>query len=337
MRAAVNTFVRFCVVLAIPVLLTAAPAGAEDSGQQGAGLFVPSLFVRSGVTGQVWDATVRSETCVGCTLPNANAAPLRPSDSDDDFDVTPFVGGVLELMTPELSVPGSPRFFVGGEFAGSFGIERKLAREGDPSTVSAPLPPGSPAPFKEDTALGQGSETIATMGDYLYGAHAGVAVPFELWGRALRIRTSVGWLRYEVDLEGIVTDAECRPRGATTECNPNNTGTPPGSQPPGFLRGVTLTGSTSEEFDGIGPGLDVEMDTGRFGPVGSSILIGVQLYRIIGDRKVEFSSPVVTHPPDPVNPLGNDQNQAHFGYEADEWMYRLGVGIRFSWLGFEEE
>ena len=38
-----------------------------------------------------------------------------------------------------------------------------------------------------------------------------------------------------------------------------------------------------------------------------------------------------------MNPVGTDQNQAHFGYEADEWMYRLGVGIRFSWLGFEEE
>ena len=301
MRAAVNTFVRFCVVLAIPVLLTAAPARAEDSGQQGAGLFVPSLFVRSGVTGQVWDGTVRSETCRGCTLPNANATPLRPSDSDDDFDVTPFVGGVLELTTPELSIPGSPRFFVGGEFAGSFGIDRQIAREGDPSTVSAPLPQeNSPTPYPEESALGQGSETIATFGDYLYGAHAGVAVPFELWGRALRIRTSVGWLHYEVDLEGIVTDAECRPRGATgatTSCNPLDTGIPPGSQPPGFTRAVTLTGSTTEAFDGIGPGLDLEMDTGRFGPVGSSILIGVQLYRIIGDTEVDFSSPVSTHPP----------------------------------------
>jgi hypothetical protein len=327
MRAAVNTFVRFCVVLAIPVLLTASPARAEDSGQQGAGLFVPSLLIRSGVTGQVWDATLRSETCRGCTLPNANAAPLRPSESGDDFDVTPFVGGVLELMTPELSVPGSPRFFVGGEFAGAFGIDRKIAREGDPSTVSAPLPEGSATPYQEGGALGQGSETIATMGDYLYGAHAGVAVPFELWGRALRIRTSVGWLRYEVNLEGIVTDAECtQVNPTTTQCNPNfGVG--------GFQRAVTLTGSTSEEFDGIGPGLDLEMDTGRFGPVGSSILIGVQFYRILGNREVDFSSPAVTV----SDSLGTDQNQAHFGYEADEWMYRLGVGIRFSWLGFEEK
>lgn len=330
MRAAVNTFVRFCVVLAIPVLLTAAPARAEDSGQQGAGLFVPSLFVRSGVTGQVWDATLRSETCRGCTLPNANAAPLRPSESDDDFDVTPFVGGVLELMTPELSIFGSPRLFVGGEFAGSFGIDRRIAREGDPSTVSSPLPQeNSPTGYPEETALGQGSETIATFGDYIYGAHAGVAIPFELWGRALRIRTSVGWLRYEVDLEGIVTDAECTPIGTTTtECNPLNL-----QRPGGFQRAVTLTASTNQEFDGIGPGLDVEMDTGRFGPVGSSILIGVQFYRILGDRKVDFSSPAVTV----SDSLGTDQNQAHFGYEAHEWIYRLGVGIRFSWLGFEEE
>lgn len=332
MRVAVNRFVLFCAVLAVPALLEVRAARAEGSGQQGADHFVPSLLVKSGVTGQVWDATVRSEICRGCTLPNPAAQPLRSSESGDDFDVSPFVGGVLEVMTPELSVFGSPRLFVGGEFAGSFGVDRRIAREGDPGTVSNPIPPlpsGQPSPtgFDENAVLGQGSETTATMGDYIYGAHAGVAIPFELWGRALRVRATVGWMRYEVDLEGIVVDAECTPSGTTTECNPLNT-----QRPGGFLRAVTLTGSASEEFDGIGPGLDIEMDTGRFGPVGSSILLGVQAYRIIGDRTVDFSSPVVSV----SDSLGNDQNQAHFGFEADEWMYRLGAGLRLYWLGFEE-
>lgn len=324
MRVAVNRFVLFCAVLALPALLEVSPARAEGSGQQGADRFVPSLLVKSGVTGQVWDATLRSEVCRGCTLPNPAQQPLRSSESGDDFDVSPFVGGMLELTTPELSILGSPRFFVGGEFAGSFGVDRRVAREGDPSTISSPLPEGSPTGYDENAALGQGSETIARMGDYIYGAHAGVAIPFELMGRALRVRATVGWLRYEVDVDGIVTDAECTPRITTTECNPDAGG---------FTRSVTLTGSTTEEFDGIGPGLDIEMDTGRFGPVGSSILLGVQAYRMIGDTDVEFSSPVVSV----SDSLGNDQNQAHFGFEADEWMYRLGVGIRFSWLGFEEE
>ena len=35
-----------------------------------------------------------------------------------------------------------------------------------------------------------------------------------------------------------------------------------------FLRETILTASDSQRFNGIGPGLDVEMDTGRFGPLG---------------------------------------------------------------------
>jgi hypothetical protein len=333
MRTAVNLFVRLCVASALPALLVAGSARGEGSGQQGADRFVPSLLVKSGVTGQVWDASLRSEICEDCTFPNAAAAPLRPSDEGDDFAVTPFVGGSLELMTPELSLPGSPRFFIGAEFGGAFGVDRKIAREGDPGTITSPIPGSGQTGFDEATALGQGSETIATMGDYLYGAHLGVAFPFELLGRALRVRTSVAWLHYEVDVEGIVTDAECTPRPAPvgSQCNPLSP-TPIGQQP-GFLRPISLRASDTGEFDGIGPGIDVELDTGRFGPVGSSILVGAAAYGILADRSVDFSSPTVTI----SDQLGTDQHVAHFGFEADPWIYRLSVGFRLQWLGFGEE
>lgn len=80
---------------------------------------------------------------------------------------------------------------------------------------------------------------------------------------------------------------------------------------------------------GIGPSLDIEMDTGRLGPLSTSLFLGARFYRIVGGRKVKFDSEVETF--DDV--LGQDSAVGHFNFEVDEWMYRIGVGLRFQWLG----
>jgi hypothetical protein len=321
MRAAVNVFVLW----GLTSVLLGAPAFAEGSGQEGADRFVPSLSINSGLLVQEWSGTVASEICRECSFPDPSQELLRQPDEGSDRDTTPYVGFALELMSPELPVPGAPRLFVGGEFAAAFGIERRLAREGSPGIIGSPLPAAERIQFDEDIATGQGGETIAQMDHFIYGAQAGFALPVEFLGRALRVKPSFGWIRYGVDLEGIVTDAECATVNPgqfneRNECNVNNGG---------FLRAVALESDASEEFDAIGPGLDLEMDTGRFGPIGTSLFAGARFYRVLGDRTVEFQSQdlVVS------DQLGTDTYRSRYSFEIDEWFYRIGIGMRFQWLG----
>jgi hypothetical protein len=93
-----------------------------------------------------------------------------------------------------------------------------------------------------------------------------------------------------------------------------------------------MNAEKTETFDGIGPALDIEMDTGRFGPIGSSLFAGVRVYNILGNRDVEIASPVLSF----NDPVGNDQTRARFTFEVDPWVYRVGVGIRFQWLGYDK-
>ena len=260
---------------------------------------------------------------------------LRVPDDGSDLAVTPFFGANFELMTPELPIPTAPRLFIGGEVVAAFGFERAVAGEGDPGALACPLSElaCSSTRFNEDVALGQGSEVVATLDRVIYGAYAGIAFPFELYGRQLRVKTSVAWIRYQVGVTGLIVDAECRPVGELTNCNTNT------AAPRGFLREIRLEGSGSGTFDGIGPGLDFELDTGRFGPVGSSIFLGARAYYILGERTVSFNDAasyddLLTEPP--IGTGVPDQTRAQWSFEADQWMYRVGLGIRFQWLGFAD-
>ena len=211
MRAAVNALA----LLFAAAVLQAAPAAAEDSapgrgsgqgsGQEGGDRWVPSLAVISGLTVQEWDGAVTSEICRGCSFsdPMPNIEPLRDSVASDDRAATPYVGASFELMTPELPIRSSPRLFVAGEIIGLFGIERSVALEGDPGTIASPLPEGAiNSPFGEDSALGQGSKTSAEIDSVAYGLQAGIAFPFELFERPFRLKPSVAWIRYDVDVKG---------------------------------------------------------------------------------------------------------------------------------------
>lgn len=330
MRVAVNAFALIGAALALQAPLAAMAedqdAGSERRKQDGEDQWVPSFAIVSGLTVQEWDGEAESEICPGCTFPNPQAEALRPFEKGDDRDVTPYVGGSLELMTPALPIPTSPRLFIGGEFLSAFGTDRDIAGEGDPSTpLQSPLPEGAEnTPFGEDAVIGQGSVTKAEIDKFVYGAHAGIAFPVEIYGRALRIKPMFAWIHYEVDVSGKVTDAECAPFLNGTQCNEN--------LPSGFLRnspdGILLKDDDSDTFDGIGPGVDVEMDTGRFGPLGTSLFAGARLYKILGSRKIKLSA---TQSYD--DQLGQDETRGRWSYEVDDWIYRIGIGIRFQWLG----
>ncbi len=360
MRAAVNLIALLSAAAGLQAVLLPTPSSAEEdragSGQEGGDRWVPSLALITGLAIQNWDGAVLGE-CTGCILdpslpdPSLGASLLRDPDDDSNLSVTPFFGVNFELMTPELPIPSSPRLFVGADIAAAFGFERAVAREGDPGALACPLDELAceSTRFNENAVLGQGSEVVATLDSVIYGIHAGIAFPFEFYGRALRVKPSFAWIRYGVDVEGLLVDAECRelPRARpnlpiNTQCFNTFNRTTGALIEEGILREIRLPASASGSFNGVGPGLDFEMDTGRFGPLGTSLFVGARFYRILGNRKIELSASE-SFPQEflmdgvtPADGLGPATTNARFNFEMDPWMYRVGIGLRFHWLGFDD-
>jgi len=322
-------------LIALPVLLAGSALAddpAEPALQQGEDQWVPSFAIVSGLTFQKQDGTADS-----LFYPDLgpDPVPLRGAVDGNDVVVSPFVGGSLELMTPALDLPLRPRFFLGGEILPTFSSDRNLATEGSPGCLRGPQP-GAPCqtdpdavvipPFGEDSIIGEGSKTTATIDTWVFGLFMGVAFPVQFEERQLRIKPSIGWINYKVDGKGKVVQAQCNPPDQCVD-----TILFPPFVTPGFLRDITLDANGSQSFNGIGPGLDVEMDVGRYGPLGVSLFAGARAYHIVGDRSFAFGTEETFD-----DELGNDRATAEFSVEVDPWMYRANVGIRFQWLGNTE-
>src|SRR5262249_10751219 len=277
-----------------------------------------------------------------------------------DRVVTPYVGYNFELLTPALRIPLRPRFFVTGEALPEFGDERKLANDQNPSRIRGPElntvlaveedihhftagPPGQAGPrqtpFDQNDAVGQGMRTVTQMDPFMFGVKAGASFSFEYRGRQFRIKPSIGWLHYRITARGTMVDPSCvPPQRCTNVYNFNDNGTPldPSDDfvqlaAPGFLRESIIPATERGVFDGVGPGIDLEMDTGRFGPIGSALLMGLQAYYLPGDRDIFFGNYASFN-----DQLGNDTEIAAFRVRVAPWIYRIGLGIRFQWLGAAE-
>ncbi len=310
-----------------------AAEGVDPDRQQGEDQWVPSLAIVSGVTIQQQHGYVDSESFVGGS---PTSVPLRGPFEGSDIGVSPFVGGSLELMAPALPIATRPRFFLAGEILPTFASDRSVVVEGDPSCIRGPEA-GAPCAsdvtvfgarsFGEDSLNGEGSRTSAQVDTLVFGMNLGVAFPVQAGKRQLRIKPSIGWINYKIDASGIVVDGECSPPSQCTDIVTEFPPLPP-FVTPGFLREVTLTGNGSQFFNGIGPGVDLEMDVGRYGPIGVSLLMGVRAYRVLGDRTITFDATQAFD-----DAVGTDVDTASWKVKVDPWMYRGNVGIRFLWFG----
>lgn len=351
MRARVNALLAnaalACVAAAVgPALLPEASAQGRESPEDhfarvGENRWVPSLAVRSGVWLQSQHGDI--DSCLFQNPADATGAcpgppvsmPLRPPSSDDDLAIASFVGANLELMSPALPIPTRPRLFASGEILPTFSADRDLAGEGDPSCIKGPLltdvdcvDPTVPrtSSFSEADINGEGSKVTTNYDTLWFGASFGVAFPLQVGERWLRIKPSVGWISYKAELEGRLVDGECEPPTSCTAVI--------GGVGSGTLREVNLTGSDSRRFHAIGPGLDVEMDTGRFGPLGTSIFLGGRAYRTFGNRRLEAETTTIF--PNDGLPLEGEAASARWEAELKPWIYQAGVGLRVQWLGWRK-
>ena len=103
------------------------------------------------------------------------------------------------------------------------------------------------------------------------------------------------------------------------------------------FRLIELTGDKKKVYHGIGPGLELEIDAARAGPVMVSLYVSGQAYHFLGDLDVSFSDsqervlgqgctpPFLCRPP--VSP-----ETASWQFEKKRWAFRGGVGLRFHWM-----
>jgi len=320
-----------CLLVCLAAAL-ARPAGADPTDETQR--WVPSFGLTSGVFAQKADASATStgltynfilrQNSFGQevdTVTQITDANLRPPVDGDDILVTPFVGGTFELDTPGVQAwPGRPRLFVRGDIAGAFGTERKVAREKTPSGLPDPLP--DQPYFAEEAVPGIGSETTAEVQPLTYSAGAGVAFTIDIGSRRLRIKPSIEYIHEQIDFTGAVIRAVNTDTGIVAQQSI--------TAKPSVFFGVTLQKDEKQDFQGLGPGLEIEMDTARIGPFMLSLFTNGRGMKVLGDRKVEWSdSTTVTDPAMIPNTTTFDAN---WEFEKKPWIFGGGVGIRFRWV-----
>jgi len=294
--------------------------------------WIPSIAPTAGITLQNMDSSVASLCARGgppqpnlgdiaCGVPSLNTpGPLRPANSGTDLAISPYVGGSFQLLSPVIPVPGRPRLFVDGEVMAYFAADRDIAKEGDPGQITFPSPP-IPNAFPAAALGGAGSKTSSTLATFGYGAGIGIAFPIHFRERRIWVKPSAGWLRYTVDVEGLVV--------AGLKNDPLISPPPPAPPFGNVVREVRLEGHDSLVVNAIGPGIEFELETVRFGPIGTTLFLGGDAFRVLGKRSLEFSQSTMIS----GDGMGSDSYAASWSYEADPWVFRTGIGMRFHWIG----
>jgi len=270
------------------IALCVARAGGASAPVEETRRWVPAFAIVGGLIGQESSATASSS--------------VRPFAAGDQLMIAPFAGGAFEIMTPRVAAGfAQPRFFAHADISFSFGFDYDVAKEGTPGAL---VPPTQPT--QESAVPGQGSVTSAELELLVVTAGAGLAFTLEGFGQRFRIKPSFEYLREEIEVKGQVSRAMALSTGPTTD-----------------YRLIEMSGRDSKTYHGIGPGLELEMDTRRAGPFMLTLFLSGQAYHLLGDREIAFSSSY-------SDAIGTES--ATWTFEPDPWAFRGSVGLRFRWI-----
>jgi len=262
----------------------------------------------------------------------------------DELAVFAFTGMSLELSTPKLFSASGPRFFAHVDASLSFDSDRPIAGEGNPGPIEYPVnTAGQTLELAPVTGmLGQGTSLHSEAKPLVLSAGAGLSFEFKALGRTLRIKPSLEymWQETQASVEvgylvstQVVTGSSVCSRVAVPQV-------PPGVAQP--CASAFLSTSKTKAFHSLGPGIEIEMDTGRVGPVMLALYASGQAYRLLGDGEIDLNASEPLFLPDGFNPLGTPPGSLPAGVQdpvdvmgsvdLDPWHYRFGVGLRFRWL-----
>ena len=266
--------------------------------------------------------------------------------SGSSRSVFPHVGASLELAAPVLSAGPLETLaavpFIHGDVALTFDVDHTVATTGDPTQPRVPVLATNTPPSLE-TVGGQGSRVSGEVEPWVFSAGAGLAFEFPLLGRAIRIKPSVEYRYDKVTVNAFVSAAA----GGASFFGVNPvTGEATSALCP-CLTSQTQ-GSKTESFHSLGPGLEIEMDAARAGPVMLTLFLSGGYYHVLGNREIEVdgAGPWNYHSlfGGTVSRYTQDGSPNDFGYledpvlstsatyERDKFIYRANVGLRFRWL-----
>ena len=233
----------------------------------------------------------------------------RPSSGKARVTGVTF-GGELEITSPSVfDGIGEPRFFARSALEMNLSADTIPTAEGGIGEIRLPLDASGNPPnaFNASSVLGQGSEGLYKVDRLQIRAGAGVAFSFVFLDRPIRIKPSIEYLRRTAVMRGAVNRVIQLP------------GTPPLITSLDDTRIEMVRTSAKRRFHAIGPGLELEMETGRAGPFVVSAFAGFRAYRFLGTRKEQLNGE--TSAAEPVT----------FDFELDQWLYRADTGLRFRW------
>jgi len=237
-----------------------------------------------------------------------------------------LVGLSTELMTPGIQdVPGRPRLFLHNDANLAFSQVHSVGREGVPT--GAEFPPVTDTIFPIEAEVnGIGSVTNAEVKTLMVSGGLGVAFTLDAWERRLRIKPSFEYMREKIEVTGKLTRAFRQDTGRA-----GGAGVP--DIPSAYLPSIQLESTDDLVVYGIGPGLELEMDAARAGPLMLSVFVGGQAYRMLGNRDLQLEDTQLIQVPDdnPNTPAEQDVD-AQWNFHKHAWSYRGGLGVRFRWL-----
>jgi hypothetical protein len=339
MRSLVNRLVGHgCAIALMATLLLVSPTWAgprDEERDREAGRFAVGFAITSGVLIAQQNGRVSTNVDItvppppfftttpppgsGNFLPVESPSPFATPALDANNTVSPFLGVSLELMTPAIDiVPGAPRVFAAVEFLPTLASETTIALQGAATEFKLPDQPLNT--FSVNAVSGTGTRLDGEVMTSTFAAHLGVAIPLEVRERIIRVKPSVGWIRWGVIAEGKVLDAY------------KNDPLPPGPLNAPFygsnLRLVEIEGRGSGFFNAVGPGLEVELELGKRGSFRPVMFLSGFAYRTVGDDSIVFASQTTVD-----DLLGEATYGARWIFTADPWTYRAGLGFRLRWVG----
>lgn len=250
--------------------------------------------------------------------------PQEPTQGTDTI-LNPYLGLSFELSTPGLEdLPGDPRFFVHGDVAWTWPVERDVAKLGSPrSDEFEPLT----GPTVDGGIDGQGAALSSQLAPWQFSAGAGLAFTFEVSERRFRVKPSVEYLHESVDLSGRLKEAA----DIIATVDPNELGLP--HDPTVYRLYDQLDFSSTEVFHALGGGLEVESDMGRSGPLVMSLYFATKIYSVLNDSRVEIrrSQPLINGTRTEITGANGGTAGARYVYEHDDLVYRAGIGVRFRY------
>jgi hypothetical protein len=252
----------------------------------------------------------------------------RGAQVGDSTALFGLFGASVDLASPEIpGMPISTRFFARADVSVSFDEKESLASEGDPGD-----------PIRDPDAnleggpvggiLGTGTTLRVQAEPLILSAGMGLTFTTEIAERAVRIKPSLEW-QYQRD-EIYLRFADIESEGPNPEqCGP--------------CRATAFQSQTTKGFHSLGPGVEIDVDSGRIGDFRISVFSQFRALGIVGDREAYLDATgawytrtveringqnVVTS----IEPAdGRADTTVVSRYRREPWSFFAAAGVRIVW------